>query len=65
MIIKLMSAIEIHEIAPDVFRLSRYVSDSDMQFNHFLVRDEEPLLFHAGLKSMFPDLREAVGKLID
>jgi flavorubredoxin len=36
-----------------------------MQFNHFLVRDEEPLLFHAGLKAMFPVLREAVAKLID
>jgi flavorubredoxin len=55
----------IHEIAPDVFRLSIYVPDFDMQFNHFLVRDEQPLLFHAGLKGMFPALREAVAKLID
>ena len=56
---------QIHEIAPDVFRLSVYVPDIDMQFNHFLVRDQEPLLFHAGLKSMFPALREAVATLID
>lgn len=55
----------IHEIAPDLFRLSLYVPQLDMQFNHFLVRDEEPLLFHAGLKGMFPALREAVAKLID
>ena len=55
----------INEIAPDLFRLSIYVPDFDMQFNHFLVRDEEPLLFHAGLKGMFSDLREAVSKLID
>ena len=55
----------IDEIAPDLFRLSIYVPDFDMQFNHFLVRDEEPLLFHAGLKAMFPALREAVAKLID
>jgi flavorubredoxin len=55
----------INEIAPDLFRLSIYVPDFDMQFNHFLVRDEEPLLFHAGFKRMFPALREAVGKLID
>jgi flavorubredoxin len=58
-----MTAID--EIAPDLFRLSVYVPDFDMQFNHFLVRDEEPLLFHAGLKGMFPALREAVSKLID
>ena len=55
----------VHEIAPDLFRLSVYVREYDMQFNHFLVRDEEPLLFHAGLRGMFPELREAVGKLID
>lgn len=55
----------IDEIAPDLFRLSIYVPDIDMQFNHFLVRDEEPLLFHAGLKAMFPALREAVAQLID
>lgn len=55
----------IHEIAPDLFRLSVYVPEFDMQFNHFLVRDEEPLLFHAGFKRMFPALREAVASLID
>jgi len=55
----------INEIAPDLFRLSIYVPDFDMQFNHFLVRDEEPLLFHAGLKGMFPALREAVATLLD
>jgi len=55
----------IDEIAPDLFRLSVYMPEIDMQFNHFLVRDEEPLLFHAGLKGMFPLLREAVASLID
>lgn len=55
----------ITEIAPDVFRLSIYAPSFDMQFNHFLVRDEEPLLFHAGLKGMFPALREAVATVID
>jgi flavorubredoxin len=57
--------ITIDEIAPDLFRLSVYVPDLDMQFNHFLVRDEEPLLFHTGLRSMFPLLKEAVATLID
>jgi flavorubredoxin len=60
-----MTTTEIYEIAPDLFRLSIYVPEFDMQFNHFLARDEEPLLFHAGLKGMFPALREAVAKLID
>lgn len=56
---------KIDEIAPNLFRLSVYVSDIDMQFNHFLVRDDEPLLFHCGLKGMFPALNEAVATLID
>ena len=55
----------ITEIASDLFRLSIFVPGIDMQFNHFLVRDDEPLLFHAGLKAMFPALRDAVATLID
>ena len=55
----------IDEIAPDLFRLSVYVPELEMQFNHFLVRDDEPLLFHAGLKGMFPLLRDAIATLID
>lgn len=55
----------ITEIAPDLFRLSIYVPELDLQFNHFLVRDEQPLLFHAGLRGMFPELRQAIATLID
>lgn len=57
--------VRIDEIAPDHFRLSLFVPELDMQFNHFLVRDEEPLLFHTGTRAMFPALQAAVGKLID
>lgn len=55
----------ITEIAPDLFRLSIYVPDLNLQFNHFLVRDERPLLYHAGLKGMFAELHEAMQTLID
>lgn len=55
----------INEIAPDLFRISIFVPELNMQFCHFLVRDDEPLLFHAGLKGMFPALRQAVATLID
>ena len=54
----------IHEIAPDVFRISLYVPEINLQFNHFLVRDDEPLLFHTGLRQMFPAMHEAVSRLI-
>jgi flavorubredoxin len=56
---------KVTEIAPDLLRISVFVPDFNMQFNHFLVRDEEPLLFHAGLRQMFPEVREAVASVID
>lgn len=55
----------INEIAPDVYRISVWVPDLNMQFNHFLIKDDEPMLYHAGMRMMFPVLREAVTKLID
>ncbi len=55
----------ITEVAPDVFRISVFVPEISLQFNHFLVRDDEPLLFHTGLKAMFPLVWEAVGTLLD
>lgn len=55
----------ISEIAPDVFRISLYVPEMNLQFNHFLIKDEQPMLYHAGMKQMFPPLREAVSRLID
>ncbi|OFV96400.1 MAG: MBL fold metallo-hydrolase [Acidobacteria bacterium RIFCSPLOWO2_02_FULL_61_28] len=55
----------IHEIAPDLYRISIYVPEFDLQFNHFLVRDEEPLLFHTGYKGFFPQLREAVATVLE
>ena len=53
------------EIAENVFRISIFADQFDLQFNHFLVKDEEPLLYHAGMRGMFPDLREAVAKIIN
>lgn len=55
----------IDEIAPDVFRISIYVPDFKLQFNQFLVRDDRPMLFHTGMKSMFDEVYEAVETLIE
>jgi len=56
---------KVTEIAPDLFRISIFVPEFNMQFNHFLIRDDEPLLFHTGLKAMFPAVREAVATVLD
>ena len=55
----------IDEVATDLYRISLYVPQFDLHFNHFLIRDEEPLLFHTGMRSMFPAMRDAVASLID
>lgn len=53
------------EIAENVYRISVFVPEINLEFSHFLVRDDEPLLFHAGLRSMFPVLREEISRLVD
>ena len=55
----------IDEIAPDLYRISLYVKEFDLQFNHFLIKDDEPLLFHTGMRGMFPLVRDAVARIID
>ncbi len=53
------------EIAPNIYRISIFAQRGNLQFNHFLVKDDEPLLFHTGLRGMHPEIREAVSKLIE
>lgn len=59
---------KIDEIADGIYRMSVHVADiappAGFTYNHFLLRAEEPMLFHCGLRAMFPPLREALGKLV-
>jgi flavorubredoxin len=58
----------IDEIARDIYRLSTFVPDiappAGFTFNQFLIRGDEPLLFHTGLRGMFPLIHSAVSRLI-
>jgi flavorubredoxin len=56
---------QVDEIAPDLFRISTYFPKVDLQFNQFLVRDEEPLLYHTGMRGLFALVRQAVEEIID
>ena len=56
---------EVTEIGPDLYRICVYLPDFDLQFNHFLVDDEEPLLFHAGYNAWFPEVQECLATVID
>ena len=55
----------VSEIAPDLYRISVLYPEINLQFNHFLVKDDEPLLFHTGLRRMFPEVREGVSRVLD
>ena len=56
------------EIADGVYRFSTFVPQvgpTGLGFNQFLIVGDEPLLFHTGLRRMFPLVREAVARVID
>ena len=58
----------IHEIAPDIFRLSTHIDEiappAGFSFNQFLIHGDEPFLFHTGMRQLFPLVSDAVSRLI-
>ena len=55
------------EIAPGIYRISTFVpevTDDGFTFNQFLLRAEQPLLFHTGPRAMFPAVSQAVARLV-
>lgn len=61
----MQGAARLTEIAPDHYVISIYVPAFNLRFNHFLIKDEEPLLFHTGMKQMFPLVRDAVARVLN
>lgn len=67
MITNAESGTNLHEIADGVFRINTPVQipgGPGFNFNQYLVVDDEPLLFHTGLRGLFPLVAEAIGKRI-
>lgn len=58
----------VHEIADGIYRINTPVALPDgpgaFSFNQYLIRDDEPLLFHTGPRRMFPLVAEAIGRLL-
>jgi flavorubredoxin len=56
----------IDEIADGLFRINTpsTVVPGGFSFNQYLVRDDEPLLFHTGLRALFPQVRDAIAKVL-
>jgi flavorubredoxin len=59
---------KVSEIADGIYRLSTYVPDiappAGFTFNQFLVMGDEPLMFHTGLRKMFPLNRDALARIM-
>ncbi|MEK9645436.1 MAG: MBL fold metallo-hydrolase [Alphaproteobacteria bacterium] len=55
----------VDEIGPNLFRIACYNEAANFQFSSFLVRDDEPLLYHTNLRGFFGDVKEAVGSILD
>jgi flavorubredoxin len=53
------------EIAHDTYRISTFHPDYRIQFNQFLIVDDEPFLMHTGFKRMFQTTLAAVSSLVD
>jgi flavorubredoxin len=53
------------EVARDVYRISTFHPDYQIQFNQYLIKDDEPFLMHTGFKKMFEVTRAAVASVMD
>ena len=60
------SGTRIDEIAEGIYRISTpvTVAPGGFSFNQYLIVDEEPLLFHTGLRKTFPLVREAIAAVM-
>jgi len=62
------SSTRVDEIAVDIFRISTPVPASvvpgGFTFNQYLIRDDEPLLFHTGPRMLFGAVRAAIERVV-
>ena len=63
-----MDRSDVDEVADGIYRISTWLPGAaggrGLTVNQFLVLADEPLLFHTGLRSSFPDTAAAVGRLM-
>ena len=60
------SGTSIQEIAENIYRISTPTREipGGFSFNQYLIVDDEPLLFHLGMRKLFPLVREAVAAVL-
>jgi hypothetical protein len=67
MITNTQSGTNIAEVSPGIYRINTPVPEipGGFSFNQYLVVDGEPLLFHTGLRRLFPSPGGSVASLVD
>jgi flavorubredoxin len=62
------SGTRVDEIADGIYRISTPMPPAlfpgGFTFNQFLIEDDDPLLFHTGLRRLFPLVREAIESVL-
>jgi flavorubredoxin len=61
------SGTNVREVADGIYRINtpvKIAGAGEFSFNQYLIMDDEPLLFHTGLRKMFPLVREAVASVL-
>lgn len=51
------------EIADGVHQLSTHVAEMNLGFNQYLINGDEPMLFHTGMRGLFPIVSDAVSRV--
>lgn len=68
MVTNSQSGTRIDEVAAGIYRINTPVQvdaiPGGFSFNQYLIVDEEPVVFHAGYRKMFPLVSEAISKVI-
>ncbi|GAC1532631.1 MAG: hypothetical protein NVS2B8_21490 [Vulcanimicrobiaceae bacterium] len=55
----------VDEIASRIYRFATFVPKAGLTFNQFLIDADEPLLFHTGMRALFPLVETAMRRVID
>ena len=54
----------VSEVADGVHQLTTVVPGAPVAFNQYLIAAEEPLLFHTGMRGLFPSVSRAVDRVL-
>jgi flavorubredoxin len=67
MITDTQSGTNLHEIASGIYRISTPIAfpgGGGFSFNQYLIADDEPMLFHTGMRQLFPVVQEAIRRVL-